>query len=976
MNAYTKIMKPHFLLILLLLIPIRGLSSESPRFHNVTMPRDMNASMVGCFEQDSDGLIWIGTNSGVFSYDGYSMTYHSQQVAGGHVYSMQDIPGDALYVGEEHGLWAYDYTKADFRSWLDGSPQDVRSIIRDDDKLWIGSSTGLYTFGLEDRAFKKIEGGSLGNEVVYSLIKASDGNIYIGTYNGLFYYDSQRGHFRAIGLPRLPHRDNVFVNVLLEDTSRDCIWVGTNGRLYRYGMKTNQFSEVNDLDGNSVKSLALDESNRLFIGTDNGLYIFKEGATVDHIQHDSRFGSTSIINDVVWSILSDTQGRIWFGTDEGISILDIRASIPFISVSDITGTSRGNHFSQIYRDSKGRLWLGGSEGLLSTTPDLRGAKWFSMDNPSARIEHNRIRRIYEDYEGGIWLCTDGGIHFWEGKAWKHINLIDSSTGRNANWAYDICEDSYGRMWVASYMGGLMVADRNKLLGSVGDCQADSFLTLPEGRGFSPFQLAGYGDNAIWALYYNDGIRRINPSTMEIEEAPIITQKLNGEQPNCIFVDSKQNIWLGLNGRLMRANEESVTSFDLDKKAGGLIDWIIEVENHIWAGAGSEIWIIEENHIRCLDDLSGMADIAYFDQKDEIVYLGTNDGLYRGTPEKMLKRIQPSPILLTGVSVNNHPMTDLNTDLVFAPDQRHLDFMVSDLSYVDTQNIRFLYRLRGVDSSWYELPKGTNVITFNNLRYGSFILDVTRPGFAEDDSAMLSVPFVIKHPWYLTNWAFASYLILFIAFVLWCINFFRTRNRLKYEKREKEQILEQIQLKKAFLTNLSKDLEDPLGNILTPISTMLSETTDGEMGQQMIHIQQEAETLSSVIRQIANFAQPEKELADKPLIQLSASDERFLKEVNTLIEERISDSEFNVQSLCDKMGYGSKYVYRKLKQLTGKTPVDYIRSYRLAVAASLLKQKTFTVAEVMYMTGFSNASYFSKCFQAEYGCPPREYLDRA
>ena len=65
----------------------------------MTIPRDMKATMVGCIEQDAKGLIWLGTNSGVFSYDGYSMTYHSQQVAGGHVYSRKDIPGDAVYVG-------------------------------------------------------------------------------------------------------------------------------------------------------------------------------------------------------------------------------------------------------------------------------------------------------------------------------------------------------------------------------------------------------------------------------------------------------------------------------------------------------------------------------------------------------------------------------------------------------------------------------------------------------------------------------------------------------------------------------------------------------------------------------------------------------------------------------------------------------------------------------------------------------------
>jgi len=962
-------------IILLILLSFRAWSSETPSFHNVTLPRDMNATMVGCIEQDSTGLIWLGTNSGVFSYDGYSMTYHSQQVAGGHVYSMKDIPGDALYVGEEHGLWAYDYSESGFRSWLEGSPQDVRSIVLDEDNLWIGSSTGLYTFNLKQRTFSKIEGGSLGNEVIYSLIKASDGNVYIGTYNGLYYFDGQREHFRDIALPHLPHSDNVFVNVLLEDTERESIWIGTNGKLYRYGLKTNQFTDVSALDGNSVKSLSLDDENRLFIGTDNGLYIYDHYGQVRHVQHDAGHGSTSLINDVVWCVLSSEEGMTWLGTDEGISILDNNTDIPFVPITEITGSSRGNHFSQIYRDGQSRLWLGGSEGLICTTPELKGATWYIMDSPTERIEHNRIRRIYEDHEGDLWICTDGGVHFWTGKAWKHINLMDPSSGRNANWSYDIHEDDHGRIWVASFMGGLMMADKKKFVNSVGDVYADASLNLPGGKGLSPFQIARDDRDHLWVLYYNDGIRRINTSTLEIEDVQILSTELNGEQPNCVLVDSNHLLWLGLSGKILCIDGNTATSFRLDTSIGGAVNWLMEVDGTVWAGAGSEIWITEGDHIRCLDKLSGMADIAFYDDQTHTIYLGTNDGLYVGTPEMMLERSESKPIYLTGVSVNNHPLKKLNDNLTFAPDQRHIDFMVSDLSYVETQTIRYLYRLRGVDTNWYELPKGTNVITFNNLNYGSFILEVSRPGFSADDAAILSVPFVIRHPWYLTTWAFVIYTLLLIIFVLWCINFFRTRNRLKYEQKEKEQILEQIQLKKEFLTSLSKDLEGPLGNILSPVSTMLSRTTDGEMGLQMRHIQEEAQNLSAVISQIAVFGKPEEKKEETAGQPLSTSDERFLKEVNSSIEERISDGEFNVKSLCEKMGYGSKYVYRKLKQLTGKTPVDYIRSYRLEVAASLLKQKKFTVAEVMYMTGFSNASYFSKCFQAEYGCRPREYLNR-
>src|SRR5690606_40568891 len=87
---------------------------------------------------------------------------------------------------------------------------------------------------------------------------------------------------------------------------------------------------------------------------------------------------------------------------------------------------------------------------------------------------------------------------------------------------------------------------------------------------------------------------------------------------------------------------------------------------------------------------------------------------------------------------------------------------------------------------------------------------------------------------------------------------------------------------------------------------------------------------------------------------------------------IYDTELNVQALSDRLDIGTKQLYRKVKQLTGLTPVEYIRSIRMKKAAMLLGQHKFTVAEVMYMVGFSNASYFSKCFQAAFGRTPREY----
>lgn len=98
-------------------------------------------------------------------------------------------------------------------------------------------------------------------------------------------------------------------------------------------------------------------------------------------------------------------------------------------------------------------------------------------------------------------------------------------------------------------------------------------------------------------------------------------------------------------------------------------------------------------------------------------------------------------------------------------------------------------------------------------------------------------------------------------------------------------------------------------------------------------------------------------------------------VSAIIEENMDDPDLNVAALAEKSGIGTKQLYRLVKKYVGDTPVDYIRKMRLRKAAMLLEQHKLTVSEIMYMVGFKTPSYFSKCFQAEYGCTPSEYARR-
>ena len=105
------------------------------------------------------------------------------------------------------------------------------------------------------------------------------------------------------------------------------------------------------------------------------------------------------------------------------------------------------------------------------------------------------------------------------------------------------------------------------------------------------------------------------------------------------------------------------------------------------------------------------------------------------------------------------------------------------------------------------------------------------------------------------------------------------------------------------------------------------------------------------------------------------DEKLIAKITSIIEDNIEDETFNVTSLAEKMGLPQKQLYRKLKQLTGITPVAYIKKIRMKKAAFLIKNTQYSITEIMYMIGYSNMSYFIKCFNEEYAMTPKQFSER-
>lgn len=120
-----------------------------------------------------------------------------------------------------------------------------------------------------------------------------------------------------------------------------------------------------------------------------------------------------------------------------------------------------------------------------------------------------------------------------------------------------------------------------------------------------------------------------------------------------------------------------------------------------------------------------------------------------------------------------------------------------------------------------------------------------------------------------------------------------------------------------------------------------------------------------------------ELITQPVNEVGKEneDDRFLKKVMNTIEANISNSDFSVELLSEEMGMSSTHLYRKLKSLTHLSANEIVKKYRIKKASLLLKNKEGNISEIMYEVGFSNLSYFSKCFKMEFGLTPKEYQQR-
>ena len=833
-------MKKLYTILLIAMLALVSSWAEAQNFDNVNIAE---ASSVCSVAQDERGVLWFGTDNGLFAYDGYRTITPTQQLNTSpphhlttptpqhlttRIHSMLMLH-DVLYMATERGLMVYDIRRGRFEAPSGSTHGEMRAVTMYGGRVWFGGAQGLFSIDTKSGAVRT-ESARLRN--VYSLLATKHG-LLVGTISGLSLLRGAKTQPIPIGEGHQP-----LVNALLGDGS--AAWIGTEGALYRYDGR--QMQTVSALDGNSVKALAA-HGDMIYAGTDNGLYIYnKVTRNVTHALHDAR-SPHSIANNIVWTVFSDRWGNLWAGTDLGVSCLRQSKFFKYTLLSDITNTGEGNCLHQIHRGTDGTLWLGGTNGLISygATRSFMpvGAAdivWFRQSSPTHYMSHNRVRRVYTDLDGRVLVCTDHGLNIYnpQTRQLRNVVVVDSSRRYSTAWAYDIIDDGRGRYWICSYMGGVFIIEKQRLLAASTPVVVADRHIAKQLQGIHVWQLAKDRKGRIYARMYDNGLDRIDPASLRVEHVVGKDRLVNS-----LISDRRGNVWAAMDGeiRCFGADNRSDRSFRIAGYGGRPADMLCEVEGDIWAVMGSDCCIIGSDGRSTRFAVPGFRPLAIcYDPISRCVLLGGNDAIVSiptanvntSTPQ----HLTTSPLFLSGLTVDGRQFaTDEGcptylSEVTLTSKQNNLTFQLTDLPLSGQQPCVYAYRLKGVDRTWQYMHGERLDISYNALPPGSYTLEVRQvDGLGEACHEVLSYGVTILPPWYLSVWAKALYLVLMLCMAVWVTKFCLMRRRLREEREAKERIMQESAARSAFFDNLSLQLKKPLASVFASVLDMLHSASD-------------------------------------------------------------------------------------------------------------------------------------------------------
>ncbi|WP_254614105.1 MULTISPECIES: two-component regulator propeller domain-containing protein [unclassified Myxococcus] len=385
-----------------------------------------------------DNRLWVGTKAGLALLEGGQVRQTPFPVPGPDerpevTALFQDVAG-TLWMGTETGLVSWNGVVATRFTATEGLPATVTALLADSQgNLWVGTRRGGLVRREVDGFSSPLHGAGLADAEVLSLLEDRDGALWVGTYSGLFRL--RDGPFATYGAPE--GLSNETVSTVLQD-KRGTVWLGTVGGGLFY-LRDGRIHRMEDFEGGTdpvITALHEAPDGTLWVGSKAGAFRYD----------GQRFAKSSRVqglpDHVVTSILVDSRGTQWFGTREGLAR---------VRGGDVTvfGERQGLSTEPIIvmaEDASGAVWLG-SEGGLWRFEEGKGLHRFTLKDG---LPGEVVLALLADADGTVWVGTETGLGRWKGGAWTRYSV--SQHGLYDDAVFSIVPDGDGHLWMSSNKG--------------------------------------------------------------------------------------------------------------------------------------------------------------------------------------------------------------------------------------------------------------------------------------------------------------------------------------------------------------------------------------------------------------------------------------------------------------------------------------------------------------------------------------------
>ncbi len=869
-----------------LLLLFKTAVCQDLNFRKITADNGLSHNTVYTILQDDKGFMWFGTRDGLNRYDSYAVkNYFIKNVKSDR--SVNRITClinavDYLYIGTDNGLYLYDYSQDKIAPFPVPNSLSILCMAKVDSNIYLGTTSGLYVTS-KNGILRQLAGN---NKSVTTLSVLSHNRFLLSVNNQLIIIDHQGKQLKAI-VRQAPSAGQVIdfrVQYALHDGGNE--WLCTNYGLFQFNDQTEKLSRLRltsreTQESNTVRSATKDKNGNLYVGTENGLYVYNLSKRQSVNYQQSFDNDPKKLNDkAIYSAYTAADGSVWLGTYFGgvNYIPSISSGFKTIAPSAKNNQLNGKAISQMMEDRDHHIWIGTEDGGISIyNPKDQTFSNINKNSTPYRLDINNVHAIYDDQQGSIWAGTFlGGLHRFNlktGETKIYVNQTGKTGTISNDQVYAIYRDSRNQLWVGTE-NGLNIFDYKTGLFHLfkPELFKDEFI----------YDMTEDIQGNMWFCTRWHGIFRYQTRQNKIDHY-WVSQKpasISSNQIVSVYKDSKNQLWFGtLDGGVCMFNVDNQV-FKTFNTENGLpnnnVYGILEDNQHaMWfsTNRGLSQYNLATKKFTNYDNRYGLPSNqfnfkSFIKTSDGFLYFGTINGLCYFNPSSIKHQVQRLPIHFTSFKLFNKTVEpgesspllkqiDVTSSVNLKYSQNVFSIEYAAINFSNVKGSNYAYYLEGFEDKW-NFTQDKYLVTYTNLSPGDYTFHlraVDAAGMAISKERVLKIS--ISPPFYLTKTAIVLYFLL-LCFAVWLytyiVNFLHLKKmEIQVERVEKEKTKELTQHRLNFFTFISHEFKTPLTLIIASIEKFIDENQfNVAKNAELSIIKNNASRLFKMIQQLMEF----------------------------------------------------------------------------------------------------------------------------